>query len=211
MARPPKNQKGPSASERMINAFWYILEQKPFTKITVSDIVKEAQVNRNAFYYHYENINDLANKAVQGLIAEDGPYIVTEMVKTNGAYLDEILGNLKRTELLKRIRLIASWHSSPDLTNMLKDAIITTWLKSFDVDRTKLNDEARVILTFAAGGLVEILGKWQAGAKGIRPQTLISSGMATDIAKLVAHALSPIANEKSRVEELLLSNELPNN
>ncbi len=206
MARPPKNQKGPSASERMVNAFWHILEQKPFTKITVSDIVKEAQVNRNAFYYHYENINDLADKAVQGLIAEDGPSMITEMVKTNGAYLDEILSSLKQSELLKRVRLISSSHSSPELTSMLKEAIVNTWLKSFDVNKDKLDDMARVTLTFAVGGLVEVLGKWQTGVEGITPHALVDSGVATDIAKLIARALSPYANEKTRIEEMLLNN-----
>ncbi len=205
MARPPKNQKGPSASERMVDSFWRILEQKPYSKITVSDIVKQAQVNRNAFYYHYENISDLANKAVQGLIAEEGPYMVAEMVKTNGAYLNEILSNLKQTELLKRVHLISGSFSSPYLTDMLKEAIINIWLKSFDVDKDKLDDQAHVILLFAVGGLVEVLGKWQTGVEGITPQAFVDSRTGTEIAKIVARALSPYTNKHTEIERLLLS------
>ena len=39
--------------------FWEILEEKPYNKITVQDIVNRCQVNRNTFYYHFQDIPDL--------------------------------------------------------------------------------------------------------------------------------------------------------
>lgn len=38
------------------DAFWEILEEKPYNKITVQDIVDRCQVNRNTFYYHFQDI-----------------------------------------------------------------------------------------------------------------------------------------------------------
>lgn len=38
------------------DAFWELLEEKPYNKITVQDIVNRCQVNRNTFYYHFQNI-----------------------------------------------------------------------------------------------------------------------------------------------------------
>lgn len=35
------------------------MEEKPLSKITVSDIVKDCGVNRKTFYYHFEDINHL--------------------------------------------------------------------------------------------------------------------------------------------------------
>lgn len=35
------------------DAFWELLEEKPYNKITVQDIVNRCQVNRNTFYYHF--------------------------------------------------------------------------------------------------------------------------------------------------------------
>ena len=52
MARPRKDQEGPTAVERMEEAFWEILAEKPYAQITVGEIAKRAQVNKNAFYYH---------------------------------------------------------------------------------------------------------------------------------------------------------------
>lgn len=36
-----------------------ILAVKPFSKITVVDIVNDCEVNRQTFYYHFKDINDL--------------------------------------------------------------------------------------------------------------------------------------------------------
>ena len=44
------------ANTRLENAFLKLIEEKPFSKITVNDIVKEAGVHRNTFYYHYQSI-----------------------------------------------------------------------------------------------------------------------------------------------------------
>ena len=43
------------------DAFWELLEEKPYNKITVQDIVNRCQVNRNTFYYHFEDKYDLVN------------------------------------------------------------------------------------------------------------------------------------------------------
>jgi len=33
-----------------------LLEERPLNKITVKDIVDECGINRNTFYYHFEDI-----------------------------------------------------------------------------------------------------------------------------------------------------------
>lgn len=39
-----------------------LLRKKPFTKITVKDIVTHCGINRNTFYYHFEDIYDLLHQ-----------------------------------------------------------------------------------------------------------------------------------------------------
>lgn len=46
------------------DTFISILKKKPFNQITVKDIVDECGVNRNTFYYHYEDINDLLESVI---------------------------------------------------------------------------------------------------------------------------------------------------
>ena len=45
--------------EIIIDAFWQLLEEKPFNKITVQNIVERCALNRNTFYYHFQDIRDL--------------------------------------------------------------------------------------------------------------------------------------------------------
>lgn len=49
----------------IIDAFWKILEEKPYNKITVKDIVEYCDVNRNTFYYHFHDIPDLLDRVLK--------------------------------------------------------------------------------------------------------------------------------------------------
>ncbi len=45
-------------------AFVQLLEEKPLNKITVRDIVERCGINRNSFYYHYQDIPSLVEEIV---------------------------------------------------------------------------------------------------------------------------------------------------
>lgn len=44
------------------DAFLQLLDEKPFNKITVRDIVDRCGINRNTFYYHFQDIPSLLEK-----------------------------------------------------------------------------------------------------------------------------------------------------
>ena len=45
-----------------------LLKKKSFDYITVSELCKQAAVNRTTFYLHYENLNDLLCETAQYLL-----------------------------------------------------------------------------------------------------------------------------------------------
>lgn len=49
----------------IIAAFWQLLEEKPYNKITVKDIVDSCQINRNTFYYHFHDIPELLEQTIK--------------------------------------------------------------------------------------------------------------------------------------------------
>ena len=51
--------------QAMIDVFMALLKEKSFDKITVKEIIEWAEVNRNTFYYHFLDINDLLEAAFQ--------------------------------------------------------------------------------------------------------------------------------------------------
>lgn len=52
-------------SRRLINdALAELIKEKPLDKITVTDVVKRADLNRGTFYAHYTDIQDVLNRQV---------------------------------------------------------------------------------------------------------------------------------------------------
>ena len=45
--------------------FSKMLEEKPLSQITVKDLVKECGINRNSFYYHFQDIPTLAEEIIK--------------------------------------------------------------------------------------------------------------------------------------------------
>lgn len=49
----------------IIDSFMELLQKKSLDKITVKDIIEETEVNRNTFYYHFQDIYDLLESAFE--------------------------------------------------------------------------------------------------------------------------------------------------
>lgn len=64
MPRPRRDSEILPAKERLENAFWELLSEREYRKITVTDIVRTADVNRNSFYYHFTGLPELADSAI---------------------------------------------------------------------------------------------------------------------------------------------------
>lgn len=74
-----KNNRRKQASvERIQQAFMLFLREKELSQISVSDLCKEAGINRSTFYANYADIYDLANKLCQELENEVAHLLVLE-------------------------------------------------------------------------------------------------------------------------------------
>lgn len=52
-------------SDHIIAVFRQLLEEKPLNKITVQEIVDRCDINRNTFYYHFQDIPSLLQKIME--------------------------------------------------------------------------------------------------------------------------------------------------
>lgn len=48
--------------DALVRSFVQLLNEKPFDKITVTDVVRACGVNRNTFYYHFQDLYDLVDE-----------------------------------------------------------------------------------------------------------------------------------------------------
>ena len=73
------------ATEHAIkSAFMELLQKKFLDDITVKELIEKAYINRNTFYYHYENIYDLLYK----IFKEEAEKFQSEMSE-NSTFYDE--------------------------------------------------------------------------------------------------------------------------
>ena len=55
----------PNFTKRAIKeAFWKLLNEQPLNQISVREIVEECGINRNSFYYHFQDIPSLIEEIV---------------------------------------------------------------------------------------------------------------------------------------------------
>ncbi|MDO5028052.1 MAG: TetR/AcrR family transcriptional regulator [Bacillota bacterium] len=52
----------------IVTTFTSMLERTPLDKITVTALINEANISRNTFYYHYEDIYDLLDQVMLGVL-----------------------------------------------------------------------------------------------------------------------------------------------
>lgn len=55
-----------------MGAFLRLLTRKPFSKVTVRDIVEECRVNRTTFYYYYQDIYAIVEDLVSSVLSVCG-------------------------------------------------------------------------------------------------------------------------------------------
>lgn len=60
--------------DAIIKSFLHLLNEKPVSKITVKDIVEDCGINRNSFYYHFQDLPAL----VEAFLQSEADRIISE-------------------------------------------------------------------------------------------------------------------------------------
>ena len=64
----PRNQR---TRQNIMNGFMKLIKQKEFSDITISDITKEAEINRSTFYYHFMDKYDLIDEIQREVLTKE--------------------------------------------------------------------------------------------------------------------------------------------
>lgn len=151
MGRPKKEDAG-KALRKMEDAFWEMLKEMPYNKISVQALSKRANVNHNTFYYYFADIDDLAKSAIEHTLFPEIPAIIHHCLEQGDfscifESLDE--GILTRFERLQ----LAACSDSLMLVEMQQKLLVRPWLDYLGVDEKELTQEERLELSFCMHGL----------------------------------------------------------
>ena len=191
MARPKKSHQEEKATVKMESAFWSLLKTKGYGYITVSGIVRESRVNRNSFYYHYRDIDDLAYIAFKNTMeSEAAGKLISALLAAFQSKAGESFVSFDQSVLSCSERVILCAGSGSEyLTRLVTNFLKKVWFDAFSIHEERLSAEEKLQVNFIFAGLVAILGS-QEIKESPSSMSILSQ---TDIGKAIISILQKIA------------------
>ncbi len=156
MTRTVNRSTAGGAREKIVEAFWILIAKVPYDKITVAQIVREAGLNRNSFYYHFEDIDSMSRIAVAEVL--DHEFLSMAFAQLHGQNVKlDFSSESDIAQRIDRMCLIASDNSSVTLRNMLRESMIEVWCDTLSINKVALSVKDRLALEFNLGGILALL------------------------------------------------------
>ncbi|MBT1173477.1 TetR/AcrR family transcriptional regulator [Bifidobacterium sp. MA2] len=183
MPRPRRDSNIPPAKQRMENAFWTLLEEREYRRITVTDIVQRAQVNRNSFYYHFSGLPELADAAIlsevkNSPLVQEVPDPKADPQEQWRRRITHFMSTPREQDRLNHLALLAGPHSSPELVESLRDFARMSLMEMLDFSPSTIDLKTDLMLDFTVGGLLVILRRWPELRQTVSMQDLLNEDVA---------------------------------
>lgn len=154
-------------SKTMIrSAFIQLLQEKEYTKITVTDIIKIADINRSTFYAHYPDvrgvIEEIENEIIKKMLDILTEFEFTSFFENPAPILLKTSQTLE--ENLEFYRILFQSNGAANFLEKLK-----TLFSSYLISDSTIPDEIRTSNQFAlricyfSGGIVNMYQQWFSG------------------------------------------------
>ncbi|MBO6020732.1 MAG: TetR/AcrR family transcriptional regulator [Aeriscardovia sp.] len=150
---------------RLYDAFWSLLEEKPYAQISVSELLARAGVSRGDFYYHYKNLVDLAKCAVEDEAKnwDDLTSLFLNFDESNiEVATDQIyyyLSSICRQNSLKakRLSILISPHGSMYLVEAFREGFKDYIVRYRNLDLEKFNNMQKILFEGVVGFSTSLL------------------------------------------------------
>lgn len=158
----------------IVESFLKLLNEKPLDKITVREIVEDCGINRNTFYYHFEDIHSLlvfiVDAEVEKAIAdrsdvkslEEGFIEAADFALKNKRAVFHIYNSVSRKEVERYLDSVA-------------EAVIRRLVEQEQGDCRVRESDRELLIHFYKCGLVGIVTGWIEEGMKTDPRMLIRS------------------------------------
>lgn len=155
MGRPRKDSADGDAKLRIYRAYWKLLETTPIDRITVGGITKEAHCNRGTFYYHFDSIDALTDRAIERSVLSNG--MLVSALMTWSADRELQVTNAQWEENLRRVTLLINRGCFERVGRVAKASILHIWQAALSPDGAPLADGTALALEFGISGILGML------------------------------------------------------
>lgn len=162
-----KEYRSAVRSRRLIRgAFLELLEEKPFEKITVTDIVNRADINRSTFYAHYTDVMALVEEILDEVTQR--PLSLISELDFQNIFQDPtpfVRGLMEiGMEYSKAYRLLSSSDFALKQTEKAKELFFQKAMSAQDIPQELRQSRAYEIQTnFFIGGIFHTYQQWLLG------------------------------------------------
>lgn len=181
-----KEYRSALRSRKMIrDAFMELVEEKKNGKVTVTDIVKRADINRSTFYAHYQDVQGVAEELEEEIFESTIPLLEIKYVnvyKNPKPFLQNLAKIMEENEAFYRVLIKSNYadHFEKRLVEVLTDYI----LNSEEVPEVVINSPFfDMLITFVMGGIVNVFHKWFQGNLNYNMNDLVN-----EMEKLIVNA-----------------------
>ena len=162
-----KEYRSAIRSRRLINqAFLELLQEKPFEKITVTDIVNRADINRSTFYAHYPDVRGLVealmHQAVDQSVALVSDLKFQDIFSDPQPFLSGLsdIGN----ENLELYRLLGGTDFALKQVEKMKTIFMEKAISTVDIpENIRRSNMFRIQISFFIGGILNTYQQWLQG------------------------------------------------
>lgn len=162
-----KEYRSAVRSRKLIRqAFFELLKEKNFEKITVTDIVKKADVNRSTFYAHYPDVMGVVEEIQEEIIEYTQRFMESmdfkDYYQNPKPYLQHLVKLVADNSELYRL-LMTSAMAAKQL-DQLKNILIERTIETINVpDVFKDKFEFEFSVRFFMGGVADVYTQWLYG------------------------------------------------
>lgn len=154
MGRPHKNECN-AADTRLIDAFWICLEAMRLQDITISIITKNAKVNRGTFYYHFRDMDELVERAIEREFRSQEllPSIFDLITGTPGSAPAVALAQQR----MQHTGLLIDRGGLDVLSSQIKQLVRQMWTAVLCDEGEQLKPETLFIIEYTTSGIIGLI------------------------------------------------------
>ena len=162
-----KEYRSAVRSRKMIRqAFFELLKEKKFEKITVTDIVKKADVNRSTFYAHYPDVMGVVEEIQEEILEYTQNFMENvdfrDFYANPKPYLQHIVNLVAENNELYRLLMTSAMAAKQ--IDQLKYILMDRTIETLDVQKGfKDKFELEFSTRFFMGGIVDVYTQWMNG------------------------------------------------
>lgn len=159
------DQRTLATRKQLREALFKTMQEKPLSKITVSDLCKLANINRTTFYYHYKKVTDILADIEDQMESELRTYLGSAKLEIGGDSQVEFYAGIF-TYIQRHANVCKFILNSSNGLDFLEKVLDLARTKVFaDISKSVTDGTTARIeyyYTFVSNGIIGMIRKWLA-------------------------------------------------